>query len=122
LLIFLPSASRMCPRTRQFLYDGEQRVEPAPRLVYPLADEVRGELLPETLLAGFAVRVAPLGEGHAPRVEPRVEDLGDAGGLLAGLRVPHAHPVYVRPVQIVRDGVHGEVFQLFFAADNDHVA
>ena len=127
LLIFLPSASRMCPRTRQFLYealaekhrrDGEQRVEPAPRLVDGLADEVRGELPPEPLLAGLALRVAPLGEGHAPRVEPRVEDLGDAGGLLAGLGMPYAHPVYVGPVQVVGDGVYGEFLQLFLTTDH----
>src|SRR5215207_4939674 len=102
--------------------DREQRVEPPPRLVDGLADVIRRELPPEALLAACAVRVAPLGEGHAPRVEPHVENLGDAGGLLTGLGMPYAYPVYIWPVQVVGDGVYREFFQLILAADHDNVA
>src|SRR5215204_3181488 len=101
--------------------DCEQRVKPATRLVNGLADVVRRELTSETLLAGFVVWISPLGERHAPRVEPRVKDLGDAGGLLAGLGMPDAHPVYVRPVQILRHGDYGKLLQLLNASDHDRL-
>ena len=58
LLIFLPSASRMCPRTRHVLNEvlpksiveiGVKGVEPAARLVDGLADVVGGEVPLEVL-------------------------------------------------------------------------
>ncbi len=51
-----------------------QRVEPAPGLADVLDDEVAGEMGFEPLRV--LERVVHLGEGHRPRFEPAVEDVG----------------------------------------------
>ena len=54
----------------------EQRVEPAARLVDALGDEVGRKVVLE--LAPLLERVVHLSVGHGARLEPAVEDLGDA--------------------------------------------
>ena len=46
-----------------------------------------------------------------------VENLGDAGSLLARLGVPQADPVYIRPVQVIWNGVYGQFPQLSLAGE-----
>jgi len=52
--------------------DGQQRVEPAAGLVDRLGDEIRRER--ELLGRPRRPRVADLGGGHRPRIEPGVDD------------------------------------------------
>ena len=63
--------------------DGDQRVEPAARLVERLADEVGGEVLLEQLRA--LVGGVVLRERHRARVEPDVDHLGNATHRLSAL-------------------------------------
>ena len=91
--IFRRSASTIWPRARTWRYgtspctrlvDGEQRVEPASRLVDGLADELGrdGEALSPSPLR----REAPLGRRHRARIEPGVDDGLDAARLPAAFR------------------------------------
>ena len=61
--------------------DGEQRVEPAARLIERLADVVGREALLEALLV--LERRVLLGERHRAGVKPHVDDLGHARHRLA---------------------------------------
>ena len=63
--------------------DGEQRIEPAARLIDRLRNEICGEGLFEEIfvLEGIVV----LREGHGTRIEPAVDDLGRALHLAAAL-------------------------------------
>ena len=78
--------------------DGDERVEPAARLVDSLRDEVRREALLEDLLV--VERIMPLREWHGARVEPAVDDFLDAVHLLAALRALDRDLVDVRAVQL----------------------
>ncbi len=80
--------------------DGVQRVEPAAGLVDRLADEIRRELCSEGLLVFEGI--VPLGHGHRARVEPDIDQLGDALHLarLAALRAGKLDLVDIRPVQV----------------------
>ena len=73
---------------------GHQRVEPAPRLVDRLGDEVGGEVPFERFDAAPELGVIPpLRERHRPRVVPRVDDLGDTLRGLAALGAVERHLV-----------------------------
>ena len=78
--------------------DGDERVEPAARLVDSLRDEVRREALLEDLLV--VERIMPLREWHGTRVKPAVDDFLDAVHLLAALRALNRDLVDVRTVQL----------------------
>ena len=78
--------------------DGDQRVEPAARLVDGLRDEVCREALLEDVLV--VERIVPLCERHGARVEPAVDDFLDAVHLLAALRALDRDLVDVRAVQL----------------------
>ena len=96
---------------------GEQRVEPAARLVERLADVVGREALPEPLLV--LERRVPLGEGHAARVPPHVDQVGHAAHALAALAAQD-DLVDVGPVQVV--GHHPPaLLDLGARAHADHV-
>ena len=79
---------------------GEQRVEPAARLVEPLADVVRREAPLELLLV--VERGVPLGERHAARVPPDVDQVGHAPHLAAAVLAAQHDVVDVGAVQVVR--------------------
>ena len=78
--------------------DGDQRVEPAARLVDGLRDEVCREALLEDVLV--VERIVPLCERHGARVEPAVDDFLDAVHLLAALRALDRDLIDVRAVQL----------------------
>ena len=80
--------------------DGEQRVEPAPRLVDGLADEVGRERRGEGLRPGEGVVV--LRGRHRSRVEPRVEHGRQATGVRAAALVGAGE----------RDLVHGRAVEV----------
>src|SRR5262249_57490677 len=78
--------------------DGEQRVEPAPRLIDRLGDEVGGEATLEELLV--LERVVELGRRHAARVEPRVQYGVDTLRTSRALGTGDRDVVDVRTVQV----------------------
>ena len=85
---------------------GEHRVEPAARLVEPLADVVRARRL----------LGAVLGERHAARVPPHVDQVGNAAeGLAVALE---GHVVDERAVEVVRH-LGAQLAQLVAGADAD---
>jgi hypothetical protein len=61
--------------------DGVKRIEPAARLVNGFADVISGELRLEFIFV--LERIVPLRDGHRTRVEPHVNEIGDAAHLLA---------------------------------------
>src|SRR6266571_1604436 len=79
--------------------DRKQRVEPSPRLVDGLGNEIGRERLLEQLLV--LARIPALGEWHRARVEPGVEDLRDPAHHTAALLARQRDLVDVGPVQIV---------------------
>ena len=79
--------------------DGEQRVEPAARLVERLADEVRRVQLVERQLA--LERLVALGERHRARVKPHVDDLRHARRDRAALLAVERHVVDERAMRVV---------------------
>ncbi len=78
--------------------DGVQRVEPAAGLVHRLANEVGRELFLEGLLV--LEGVVPLGHRHGARVEPHVDQFGDAGHATLALRAGEVDLVYEGAVQV----------------------
>ena len=80
---------------------GHQRVEPAAGLVDPFRDEVGGEPSREHV-RGRRIRphVPPLGERHGAGVEPCVDHLRDAAGLLPSSPGRRGDLVDGRPVGI----------------------
>jgi hypothetical protein len=70
--------------------DGQQRVEPPPRLVDGLGDEVSGIL--ELLGRAGYERVADLGRGHRSRVEPGVDDRFDPASTMVTLPAAGSFP------------------------------
>ena len=99
--------------------DRQQRVEPAARLVDRLADVVGREARLEDVLVG--VRRAVLGERHRARVEPHVDDLGDAPQRLAAGRRRDLDVVGERPVRVVQPRA-AELLELGQRADADGLA
>ena len=99
--------------------DGQQRVEPAARLVDRLADVVGREALPEVLLV--LVRRVPLGERHRPRVEPHVDHLGHPAQRLAAGRRGDLDVVRVRPVRVLEPDA-AELLELGERADRHRLA
>src|SRR5215204_4887218 len=91
--------------TEEHRRGGQKGVEPPPRLVHRLANEVGRKGPFEGFLS--LERVVPLGERHATRVEPRVQDLGDALRLCAALPACHPHPVHIRAVKVAGDVTEG---------------
>src|SRR3954451_2631534 len=79
----------------------EQRVEPAAGLVECLADVVRWEALAEALVV--LERRVPLGEGHAARVPPDVDQVGHAAHLAAAVAAFEDDLVDERAVEVLRD-------------------
>ena len=97
--------------------DGDERVEPAARLVDSLRDEVRREALLEDLLV--VERIMPLCKRHGPRVKPAVDDFLDAVHLLAALRALDRDLVDVRTVQLdVIRAVRAHGLELLDRADD----
>ena len=80
--------------------DGQQRVEPAARLVERLADEVRVAARLEALQV--LERRVVLREGHRARVEPDVDDLGHALHARAAVRAREADLVDEGPVRVLQ--------------------
>ena len=77
---------------------GEQRVEPAARLIDPLADEISGERFLEFLLV--LERIVPLGGVHRAGIEPGIDDVRHPVHRLAALRADEVDLVDVRAVQL----------------------
>ena len=64
--------------------NGEQRIEPASRLIDSLGNKLRRELLLEQVV--IFKRIVVLREGHRAGVEPAVDNFGHAVHLAAALR------------------------------------
>ena len=77
--------------------DGDERIEPAARLIDGLGDEVRREAALEDLLV--LERIVPLCKRHRAGIEPAVDDLGHAVHLLAALGAADRHGVDVGTMQ-----------------------
>ena len=99
--------------------DGQQRVEPAARLVDRLADVVGREALLEVLLV--LVRRVPLGERHRPRVEPDVDHLGHPPQRLAAGRRRDLDVVDERPVRVLEPHA-AELLELGERSDRHRLA
>ncbi len=86
--------------------DGQERVEPAARLVDALGDDVGGVRARDALDAAGREGVVPLREGHRAGVEPAVHDLGRAAhrAPAAGLRAGPRQLVDVGAVEVERVG------------------
>ena len=96
--------------------NGDERVEPAARLIDRLRDEVRREAALENLLV--LKRIVPLGKGHRARIEPAVDDLGHAVHLPAAFRAADRHAIDVGSVQLQRfRAVFRQRLELFDRAD-----
>ncbi len=98
--------------------DGEQRVEPAARLVHALADEVRGEVSLEIGL--MLERVVPLRDRHRARIEPRVDHLRHAAhGAVASVARPRvAVDEGLVGIEVRRQGLTPALGQLGERADH----
>ena len=100
--------------------DRHERVEPAPRLIDGLGDEVGRVGRPRLL--GIAVRGTELGERHRSGVEPGVDHLRDApvDPVLAG--AGEGHLVDERPVRVeVGERQAGQLAELGERADADQL-
>ena len=92
--------------------NGEQRIEPASRLIDSLGNELRRELLLEQVV--IFKRIVVLREGHRAGGEPAVDNLRHAVHLAAALRALYCDSVDIGAVQldIVR-AVRGHALELF---------
>ena len=92
--------------------NGEQRIEPASRLIDSLGNKLRRELLLEQVV--IFKRIVVLREGHRTGVEPAVDNLRHAVHLAAALRALYCNRVDIGAVQldIVR-AVRGHALELF---------
>ena len=100
--------------------DGQQRVEPAARLVDGFGDEIRREVLLEDLLV--LKGIVPLGERHGAGIIPAVDHFAGARHVAMALGALHAHAIDERLVQL---DILGHIFahfaQLGDGADGVHV-
>ena len=100
--------------------DGQQRVEPAARLVDGFGDEIRREVFLEDFLVFKGI--VPLGERHGAGIVPAVDHFAGARHIAMALGALHAHAVDERLVQL---DILGHVFAHFAqfgdGADGVHV-
>ena len=85
--------------------DGQQGIEPSARLVDGLTDEVGRKRVRQPFLGALRVRVTPLRERHAARVEPHVDHLGHpphTGRRVLGALVRDRVDVGLVHLQVVR--------------------
>ena len=78
--------------------DGDERIEPAARLIDRLGDEVCRETALENLLV--FKRIMPLCKRHRAGIEPAVDDLGHAVHLSAALGAADRHGIDVGAMQL----------------------
>ena len=97
--------------------DDEQRVEPTAGLINALGDEIGGKDLRERPTT--VERVMNLSVGHRARLEPTVEDFGNATKKTFAQPRGNCDRVDELPVKIV-DGHSGQFSQFFDRADTEH--
>ncbi len=99
--------------------DGQQGIEPAPRLVDGLADKVGRKI---TIEFGFAAhRPAPLGVRHRPGIKPAVDHLRHAAHGFAAPGVRKDDLINVRTMQIQFVQLSPAELLQFFARTDDAV-